>query len=212
MRLKNYEMTSLGPAQIAVVNMVSRGTKILEVGCAAGYMTRYLAQELSCKVTVVELNAEQAEQASQYAERVIIGDICDPVIRNQIPQSFDHIIYADVLEHLVDPWEVLSWTKSLLSDTGTVIASIPNVAYYKIRKSLLLGRFDYTDYGILDNTHLRFFTERTCKELFQSSGYKIGKTVNIYRGKTDKRLCWLAPNAFTYQFVVSASLLREIAK
>ena len=212
MRLKNYEMTSLGPAQVAVVKMVTPGAKILEVGCAAGYMTRHLTQELDCKVTVVEINAEQAEQASQYAECVIIGDICDPVTRNQIPYGFDHVIYADVLEHLVDPWEVLSWTRSVMADNGTVLTSIPNIAYYKIRKSLFLGRFDYTDYGILDSTHLRFFTKRTCMELLQNSGYLIDKIVNIYRGKTDKRLCWLAPNAFTYQFVVSASPLRNLVK
>lgn len=204
MQTKAYRFESLGPTHRKVVELVGRDAKVLEVGCAAGHMTQVLREQLRCEVTAVEVNSEEAAQAKPYAERLIVGDIEEPEIWEQVGGPFDCAIFADVLEHLIDPWEVLRRTRNVLAQGGFVVASIPNVAYYKMRKELLLGRFDYSDYGILDDTHLRFFTAKSARALFTESGYDVESFRRTFRGRTDRRLWWLCPNAFTYQFVVRA--------
>ncbi|BCW99043.1 MAG: hypothetical protein KatS3mg024_1870 [Armatimonadota bacterium] len=202
--LKTYHQESVGKTQLAVARLIRPGSRVLEVGCATGYFTRYLSQEMGCRVTAVEINPSAAEQAAPFAERMIVGDITDPAVWNQAGQRFDSIIFADVLEHLADPGAVLKRCLPALTEGGGVVASIPNVAYYKIRKELLLGRWDYTDSGIMDDSHLRFFTRKTVMALFRASGYTVDRLDRVYRAKTDWRLRWLCPDAFTYQFVVRA--------
>lgn len=202
--LKTYHQDSVGKTQLAVARLIRPGSRVLEAGCATGYFTRYLAQEMGCRVTAVEINPSAAEQAAPFAERMIVGDITDPAVWNQAGEGFDSIIFADVLEHLADPAAVLRRCLPALTGGGGVVASIPNVAYYKIRKELLLGRWDYTDSGIMDDSHLRFFTRKTVIALFEASGYTLDRLDRVYRAKTDWRLHWLCPDAFTYQFVVRA--------
>jgi 2-polyprenyl-3-methyl-5-hydroxy-6-metoxy-1,4-benzoquinol methylase len=206
MEHKIYHHTRLGPAHKAILAHIVPGSRVLEVGCATGYMTKAMAEVLGCQVVAVELDAQQAEQAKAFADELIVGDITRQATRDQIKGFFDAVVYADVLEHLADPWEVLRWSRVVIGGNGMVLASIPNVAYYKVRKQLLLGRFDYTDFGILDNTHLRFFTEKTARRLFESTGYHVADLARIFRGRTDRLLSWLYPNAFTYQFVIRAKL------
>jgi len=191
------------------MGFVRPGSRVLEFGCAGGYMTKGFQEEMGCSVTAVDINAEVAEQARPYAEKLITGDIEHPEIWEQIEGQFDAAIFADVLEHLADPWQTLRRTKKVLREDGLIVSSIPNVAYYKIRKQLLLGRFDYTEYGILDDTHLRFFTEKTTRALFEATGYEVTDMLRRFRAKTDRRLWRLNPNAFTYQFVVKAVPRRE---
>jgi len=204
MDAKVYAHTSLGPAHEAILALVGHGSYVLEVGCAGGHMTEALSKRLGCRVTAVEINADEAEKARPFAESVVTGDITDPGVWPGLPPGFDHVLYADVLEHLADPWEVLRRTRSVLKPEGSVIASIPNIAYYKIRKQLLLGRFDYTRFGIMDDSHLRFFTEKTTRAMFESTGYEVTGLGRVFRGRTDRCLCRLCPNAFTYQFVIEA--------
>lgn len=208
MTRKTYYQAGIGKTQEAIARMVRPGSRVLELGCATGYMTRHLAREMGCRVTAVDINPQAAKQAGPFAEQVIVGDLAGDAVWNEIPDGFDHAIYADVLEHLADPGLALRRTSEHLGPDGCVCSSIPNVAYYKIRKELLLGRWDYTESGIMDDTHLRFFTQKTISSLFLDNGYEILETVRIYRAKTDWRLHLLCPNAFTYQFVTKAAPLR----
>lgn len=90
------------------------------------------------------------------------------------PRQFDAIVFNDVLEHLVDPWSALRESKSFLTDGGMVIASIPNVRHYSVIKPLVVsGRFEYQDAGLLDRTHLRFFTFTSSVDLFESTGFRV---------------------------------------
>jgi len=202
--LKTYHQDSVGKTQLAVARLMRPGSRVLEAGCATGYFTRYLTREMGCRVTAVEINPAAAQQAAPFAERLIVGDITSPEVWDQAGGGFDFAVFADVLEHLADPAAVLQRCRASLQDNGAVVASIPNVAYYKIRKELLLGRWDYTDSGIMDDSHLRFFTRKTVAALFESSGYRVDALERVYRARTDRRLRWLCPDAFTYQFVVRA--------
>jgi GT2 family glycosyltransferase/2-polyprenyl-3-methyl-5-hydroxy-6-metoxy-1,4-benzoquinol methylase len=166
-------------SQTRLVFLTGTDKDVLEVGPAQGYMTKVL-QRRGCRVTGIEIDPVAAQEAAQYCERMIVGDIESLSFRRTFRKKrFDVVIYGDVLEHLVDPSRVLAETATLLKPGGRVIASIPNVAHGSVRLSLLAGQFRYTDTGILDNTHLRFFTKETIRELFQDAGYRIGKWVPV---------------------------------
>jgi len=104
---------------------------------------------------------------------VITGDICQEECRQLIKEDFDLVIISDVLEHVTCPQVVLEEIKSYLRQQSHVLVSLPNIAHFRMRLHLLRGRFDYTDEGILDKTHLRFYTLRTARELIESCGYNI---------------------------------------
>jgi len=201
---KVYAQPEPGEAQLAIVGMLRPGESVLEVGCAGGHMTR-LMSEKGCRVSAVELDPEQAQQARRHAEHLIVADIESPETWAQIDGRFDAIVFADVLEHLRDPWEVLRRARQALADDGRVLASIPNVAYWHVRLKLLLGRFEYTEFGIMDDTHLRFFTAGSAKRLFVSTGYRIERFMRIAGNRTLLKMGRLVlPNWFAYQFVIEA--------
>ncbi|WNN91270.1 glycosyltransferase [Gloeocapsopsis dulcis] len=153
--------------------LVGENKRVVDFGCATGYLAQLLKQR-GCKVTGVEINPEAAKIAEQYCEQVIVADLDIVHLAEILPaQSFDVAIFGDVLEHLRDPWRVLQQTQHLLNSSGFVVASIPNIAHGSIRLALLQGKFEYTQLGILDNTHLRFFTKKTLEDLFENTGYFI---------------------------------------
>jgi SAM-dependent methyltransferase len=165
-----------------LIELVPEGTRrILDVGCGVGKTGQMLRERGFEEIFAVEVNPHAAQQAKSYYREVIIGDIEKDVL----PFSrgfFDCILYGDVLEHLIDPWKVLKNQKEILKDDGVIICSIPNIRYYKILKSLILnGRWEYVDLGILDRTHLRFFTLKTIETMFQETGYEIKKLIRKKR-------------------------------
>jgi 2-polyprenyl-3-methyl-5-hydroxy-6-metoxy-1,4-benzoquinol methylase len=184
--------------------MVPSGSRVLEVGCATGHVTRALKDRLGCEVTAVEIDADQARIAEPFAAIMIAGDIASEETWDSIRGPFDCAIFADVLEHLIRPGDVLRRYRKVLSDGGCILASIPNVAYYRVRFDLLRGRFDYTDYGILDDAHLRFFTARTARALFADSGYAVTDFIPIYRRRVPPAIDAALGYPFAYQFVIRA--------
>jgi len=150
----------LGGSHRLILAEVRDGARVLDVGCATGY----LAAELSarrCEVVGIEPDPDSAAQAERSCERVVVGSFESAEDRAQIPGTFDFVIFGDVLEHLVDPWEALRASRALLSAGGAVVVSLPNVAAWPVRLGLLAGHFEYANVGLLDRTHLRFFTRRT---------------------------------------------------
>ena len=147
---------------------------MLEFGCATGYMSQVLRDERGCEVTGVEIDVEAAEQAKAFCKRVIAGDAeALDLSRELAGEHFDAVVFADVLEHLRNPEALLSRVRQFVADGGRVIASIPNVAHGSVRLSLLAGEFRYRQQGLLDDTHLRFFTRATIEDLFETSGYVV---------------------------------------
>jgi len=154
-----------------MLQLIDSGKKVIDFGCATGYFSRLLKNK-GCVVTGVEINSEAARLAEKYCEKVIVADLDYVSVKDILPeQKFDVAVFGDVLEHLRNPWRVLEETKHILTEDGYIVASIPNIAHGSIRLALLDGRFEYTEFGILDNTHIRFFTKKTVIELFEKSGY-----------------------------------------
>ncbi len=153
-----------------LVNPASR--RILDIGCAAGMLGYELKQRLGAEVWGVELSPQAAEQAGKRLDRVLTGTIEEQL--PQLPEGyFDTIIMADVLEHLVEPGDLLNALHAKLAVGGEIVVSLPNVRHWSVVKQLLEGRWEYTDAGILDRTHLRFFTCSECQRLLTGAGYVI---------------------------------------
>lgn len=156
-----------------MLTLINRNATVLDFGCSDGTLAREL-QVLGCRVTGIEVNREAALQAAAVCDDVLVADLdVVPLSRMLQGRTFDIAVFADVLEHLRDPWRILGETRGLLAPDGYVVASIPNVAHWAVRLRLLSGRFDYVPLGILDDTHLRFFTRATLERLFSDTGYAI---------------------------------------
>jgi 2-polyprenyl-3-methyl-5-hydroxy-6-metoxy-1,4-benzoquinol methylase len=134
------------------------GRRLLDAGAADGFLAELLTAR-GWVVTALERDPVQADRARGRCHEVIVADLAEAT--SKLPGPFDAIVYGDVLEHLSDPLAVLTSVNQHLAPGGLVIVSVPNVAHLWVRLSLLVGRFDYADRGILDRTHLRFFTRRT---------------------------------------------------
>lgn len=152
---------------------------VLDVGCSRGGFCRVIKRSRPGTVVWgIEPHAAAAEEARRHADEVVTG-----LFPEDLPVAappFDVVFFNDVLEHLVDPWDVLAHTRPLLSDRGVVVASIPNVRYWELIYELVFRRdFAYTDAGILDRTHLRFFTRSTMEQLFLAAGYEVERCVPI---------------------------------
>lgn len=146
--------------------------KVLDVGCGSGGLGSVLRKK-GIEVIGIENTEGLCKEASEKLNQAFLADI----EKFQLPFSkgyFDCIIYGDVIEHLIEPLAVLKDHKEYLSDNGHVIASVPNVRYYKlITKLVFSGKWDYMDKGILDRSHIRFFALINLRELFIEAGYEI---------------------------------------
>ena len=208
-----------GSTHNLVLELVPPKSKVLEFGCATGYMSEVLATRLNCSVVGIEIDPEAAELARTHCDEVIVGD-ADTLDYEQVlvERRFDAVLFADVLEHLRDPGSVLERISPFLAENGIVVASVPNIAHGSVRLALLSGEFRYRRTGLLDDTHLHFMTRETLQELFEGSGYLVTDWVRQRLGIDDSEISypkgsvppgvreWLErdPEATTYQFVVRA--------
>jgi 2-polyprenyl-3-methyl-5-hydroxy-6-metoxy-1,4-benzoquinol methylase len=147
-----------------------RGRRLLDVGAADGLLSGKLT-ERGWRVTAIEGDPALAQAGAPRCERMITANLDRDL--PDLDGPFDAIVYADVLEHLADPLRVLVELDRSLAPDGFVIVSVPNIAHFYVRLLLLCGRFDYIDRGILDRTHLRFFTERTLRALIDDAGLVV---------------------------------------
>ena len=166
------ETRGLGASHQFIIGEISPGSRVLDLGCATGYIAEQLAAR-RCSVVGFERDAWAAAIAEAHCERVIVGDLESPEDRARIPGRYDVVVMGDVLEHLVDPAGALTAARSFVGDGGVALVSLPNIAAWTIRLGLLRGSFDYADTGILDRTHLRFFTRAAAHELVREAGFEI---------------------------------------
>ena len=154
--------------------------RILDIGCGTGNLGAGLKQRQSCEVWGVEFEPEIARRAESILDRVVTGSIEDTTVLQQLPDAgFDVIVFADVLEHLKEPEKILRQLKRCLTLDGTIVASVPNIRHWSVLKDLLEGRWDYQEAGILDRTHLRFFTGNSLLKMFSNAGYEIGEAQGV---------------------------------
>lgn len=156
---------------VKIIKLVGEGRRVLELGAASGHMSRVLKEKCGCAVVGVEIDPRWAEEARPYCERVIVGDLEQLDFAEALGEDrFDVILCADVLEHLRDPWRVLAEVRTYLKPGGEVVISVPNAAFHGLLAELCDGKFSYRPKGMLDETHLRFFTRHELELLVLSSG------------------------------------------
>jgi len=145
----------------------------LEFGCGCGNFSQLIKNKFNVECWGVEIDRQAAEKASEKLYKIINADAHQAL--NQIPENyFDCIIFNDVLEHLQDPYSLLRDIKSKLKSSGVIVASIPNVRFWSIIFKLTVhGQWDYRDSGILDKTHLRFFTYKSLVKMFNELNYDL---------------------------------------
>ena len=160
------------PEVVAMIPVNAR--KVLELGCATGALGAALKRRQSCHVTGIEYVEDVAKRAETRLDRVIVGDV-DAMHFDKLfqPCQFDCLVAADVLEHLRDPETVLRRLKPFLSSDATIVTSIPNIRNAAVLQAAVEGHWTYQDAGILDRTHLRFFTRREIDKMFARLGFEL---------------------------------------
>jgi O-antigen biosynthesis protein len=162
-------------------------TRILDVGCARGYLGRTIKEMRSAEIVGIEINPDQAQEARLFLDRVYSEDI-ETFLPPYPNEYFDCLIMADILEHLVDPWRVLNTYVHYLAPSGAAVISVPNVRHYRVIGHLILGSWKYQESGILDSGHLRFFTLDTLLEMIEGAGLEPVRVERIYRARPSARL------------------------
>lgn len=170
MKYDYHELTDPNTSHVMVLDMVGSGKRVLDVGCATGYLDEVLTARGNI-VTGVELDPEAAERARPHLARLVIGNLeTIDLVAALGAGGFDVVVFADVLEHLTNPLRTLRQAPALLAPGGSVVVSIPNIAHGSVRLAMLQGRFEYRDLGLLDDTHLRFFTRSSLIDLHDQAG------------------------------------------
>ncbi|MEX0298323.1 MAG: class I SAM-dependent methyltransferase [Kordiimonas sp.] len=175
------QMTSSTPSYYSNINaelldICQSANRVIEFGCGAGrFLEAYKSINPQSECIGFELFESAAKEAQERCDKVITGnaeqDFKDLNLYG--PEAFDLIIYGDVLEHFLNPWQTLQQHLTYLKPGGTVCACIPNASHWSIIFELVNGTFNYKDSGLLDRTHLRFFTKATIIELFQTAGLEL---------------------------------------
>ena len=171
------ELDKLNPNQAhsIILSQIQTSSRVLDLGCATGYLGRFLTEKRGCVVDGIELDQRAAEEASRFLRRVWVGSVEDEEVLSAVSEKYDVILCAAVLEHLAHPEFALQRLRHLIADNGVLIAGLPNVAHWSMRWALLRGDWDYTEYGILDRTHLHFYTLNSAREMFENAGYVINR-------------------------------------
>lgn len=152
------------------------GSTVLEIGSSNGNLIFHLTKEKNCIADIVEYNEEAGIQASQFARTALIGEINGDVEREEWQKAlegnvYDYIIVLDVLEHLHRPFDLLVKLKQLLKEEGMLLLSIPNISHNSVVINLLNDKFEYTETGLLDDTHVHFFTYQSAKQMLINTGF-----------------------------------------
>ena len=198
---------------------IKPGATILELGPATGYFTHYLHDELKCTVDAVEMDPLMAEQARQWCRNLVVGDLEQLQLVDHFSAAcYDVVIFADVLEHLRDPLLILLQTIPLLAEQGQILVSVPNVSYAGLIADLLQGEFTYREEGLLDRTHLRFFTRTSLEAMLHLAGLYVWQwhamELSLWDSEFHTRLETLPdawgktllsqPHALCYQWIAAA--------
>lgn len=163
------------------IENIREGSTVLEFGPASGRLTRYLKNEKKCNVYIVEIDEEAGRIAAESAVDYVIGDIQDYQWVDKFSSvKFDYILFADVLEHLTRAEEVMKKAGEMLADDGKICLSVPNIAHNSVIINLLNNKFEYTKTGIMDNTHVHFYTKDSLDKFVADCGFYVEKRYATY--------------------------------
>jgi trans-aconitate methyltransferase len=159
-----------------ILKIMPRNLKrVVEVGCSSGALAKaYVSENPECEYTGIEIDADFATLAREYCGEVICGNI-EHFDEEQFLKLFPSNcwVFGDTLEHLYDPWTLLRRIRPHLTQEAQLIACIPNAQHWSIQARLNNGLFIYQDQGLMDRTHIRWFTRKTIIDMFESTGYRI---------------------------------------
>jgi SAM-dependent methyltransferase len=160
-----------------ILECLPKGLRVLDVGCGSGVHGAELKRIHHHSVVGVDLSTASIEKAGRRLDAAYVADVTKP---REYPfaagERFDVLLFSDILEHLTNPPEVLTRHLFLLKPGGHTVISLPNIAIWNVRFQLLFGNFRYEETGTLDKTHLRFFTWRTMREMFETVGFELIKS------------------------------------
>ncbi|MFI5263028.1 MAG: class I SAM-dependent methyltransferase [Candidatus Kapaibacterium sp.] len=205
----DFELNLGNPANVHRIemDMIPDGSLVLDIGCHTGIMGEALREKRNAKVIGIDTDTDALNIARSRLQAALLIDIEEEGWAEKLfhegYHNFDVILFGDVLEHTRQPERILSRAKGLLKQGGQVIVSVPNVAHWRVRFGLLFGRFEYSDSGILDHTHLRFFTGKSAHALLANSGYQVSST-DVAAYSLPHWLIRMFPGFFAVQIVMSA--------
>lgn len=219
----NYDATidpeNPNSSQVQLARLVGEDKHVLDVGCWRGDLGRVL-RAVGCKVVGLDIDKDAAEKASAVLDEVVVADVDEtPLTALFAGQAFDAVVFGDVLEHLRNPATVLKDAVSLLAPDGRIVISLPNVTHGALRLALLQGRWQMTPEGLLDETHLHFYSRKGLYDLLDAAGLQadelrgvildpLGTEVKVDADSLPTGVVeWVRnqPDALVYQFLVSAS-------
>lgn len=159
--------------QQEIIKLIGKDKIVLEIGSSTGYMTKAFLEN-DCLIDVVEVNKDVLDKLPKKARKIINCSIEDSSVRNFLSKDYDFIIMADVLEHLINPSKALKILHQIATGKTRLIISLPNVAAWPMRKQLFFqGDFEYQESGLLDKTHLHFYTVKTLPKLLSDNGWYV---------------------------------------
>lgn len=181
---------------------------VLDVGCWMGAFGEQLMRHIDCQVDGVDINREVIDVAKSKGYRHVYAIDLNSTDFSEIIDRYDFIVFGDVLEHTINPDYVIDCFKSKLTEKGLFAVSLPNVGFIVYRLLHLLGKWDYKEYGVMDKTHLRFFTLKSMKRFFESHelhvlrmNAHVGLNRSAWIIKTAKLLADIYPALFAIQMV-----------
>lgn len=172
--------------------------RVMDVGCGRGTFAAVVKEKTKAEVWGLEYMASEAREAEKVIDKVFSGP-CENNI-DQLPDNyFDVVYFNDVLEHLIDPYLVVEKFKKKLAPDGIVISSIPNLRYHNALWSLMFKKdFKYKGSGVMDHTHLRFFTQKSIRRMFEEKGYEVVVHEGINKSKSLKPILYNIPLLFMH--------------
>ena len=186
------DITDTNNTHAIIASKIENNSVCLDVGCGAGYTGELLKREKNCTVYGIEIDKEAIKVALKHDwyKEIFCFSVTDENDKNyqsffQDSLKFDYILFADVLEHLPNPGEILYLFSKKLKQNGKILTSLPNIAHFDISQNLINRTFNYNNIGLIDNTHLRFFTRNSFFEMIDKVNEIYGTTFHVEEiGKT----------------------------
>lgn len=199
----------------ALLDLVRPGASLLDVGAAGGYISELARDLRGARPLAVEIDEEACAASRARGIETLAGDVVALLDAGAFDGRgpFDQIMLADVLEHIPYPAPVLKRLTTMLAPGGSIIISLPNIAYARARLRLLVGVWRYEQTGIFDRTHMRFFTRATARQLIEGAGLRIVREIpvgpaNYLFGRRGVRITRVRPQLLASQLVMEAALTR----
>lgn len=186
---RNINFNEANNSLSIIGSFIEENSSVLDIGCAGGDLGKALKEKKGCQVTGIDINEEAVAVAREALDAAYLLDASKEKLSTVIGKTqYDYVVIADVLEHVLDPDHLLTQAKKHLNKGGLILISIPNVSHASIRLSLLNGEFNYSSEGLLDETHLKFYTYKTFIDLLNENSLAILDITRTYIGALDSEV------------------------